>query len=102
MSTKSALWALTAIATVLAVYTLVPAAHSQPRAPEVNWEYKVTNYEAVGKLVAPDETDGWKLGHLANQEAGLNKLAQDGWELVAVAAQPRTPGPDYYLRRAKK
>jgi hypothetical protein len=61
------------------------------------WEYKMIRGIEVGVLGgAPRNPDGV---YYAEQEPGLNKLAADGWELVAV--QPDGLNFWYFLKRPK-
>jgi hypothetical protein len=72
---------------------LPSGAAGQPAATRVKWEYKVLSTSAIEKLGGED-----------GMAAGLNKLGEDGWELVAIDpghVPPPVKLPRYVFKRPK-
>jgi Domain of unknown function (DUF4177) len=88
-----------AIATALVLGMMVsialvaaPAPKDQSPAKGTGWEYKVFNVDRL-----------WAVAGEGNQstEKSLNKLGEDGWEMIA--AVPRNPGAvaEWYFKRPR-
>jgi len=83
------------LAAVVAVGIGSDHAAAQPAAPRGKWEYKVLTPTAIEELGGKDG------GALA---AGLNKLGDEGWELVAIEpghVPPPVKLPRYVFKRPK-
>jgi hypothetical protein len=77
-----------------------PSAAGQTRVPELliirQWEYSVQSRNELGKLGNSDVS------------AGMNKLGEDGWELVGIATPAQSgatrgvgSATEYYFKRSK-
>lgn len=63
------------------------------------WEYRVMHYTDVAKVGGRKDNEASDEQYV---EKGLNKLGQDGWELVAVTSSgPGAGNGHLYLKRAK-
>src|SRR6266702_2739036 len=56
-----------------------PTTKGAPEAPRIRWEYSVLTKEEVAKAGKDDF------------RAGLNKLGEEGWELVTIETQSLVP-----------
>jgi hypothetical protein len=72
------------------------ATTAEPTKP-VQWEYKVMSYVGVAELGG---SKGGATAAIRHVELGLNKLGEDGWELVAVSGNIGSNGY-YHLKRPK-
>jgi hypothetical protein len=57
------------------------------------WEYKIMDSGDLAKIAAPDNFKVQSAYDKEEEEKGLNKLATETWEMVAVA-----PSPPYTYR----
>lgn len=68
----------------------------------LKWEYKILIDSDVGKVGGDHPGGEYYYMSTDAQEKGLNKLAEDGWELVYI--RPVLGGKNlwYYFKRAKQ
>lgn len=77
------------------------SAAPEPKKPAVQWEYKVLFRYDLAIIGKPGiERYGAEATDRANYEAGLKKLGEDGWELVAVSST-QAGAENHYLKRPK-
>jgi len=88
------------LAVVLLVLTCVVMVGDRARTADPvkppQWEYKVMYYTDVAKVGGRKDNEASDERYI---EKGLNKLGEDGWELVAVSGP--NSGDRLYLKRAK-
>jgi hypothetical protein len=88
---------------ILVGFLLVSRNHAIPAdtKTEAKWEYQVLDSVEVGKIAAKDKEANVVMStHF--QTLGLNKLAEEGWELITVNSLAQLRYSYYYLKRSKK